>query len=188
MTATRSARALLFDDAGRLVLIKRMRPGLPPYWTTPGGRVEPSDASVEAALHRELMEELGATAELFGEVHVVEPTPAHPTRQHVFLARLLTIDAGLRCGPELTDGHVVDLVAVDRLTAIDLRPPELVGVAVELAPGSAAASWSSLSRAARTNTVDPSVTSDGSPPVSRHSGQGGRARGRCRHRATWWGC
>lgn len=131
----RSARALLFDEDGRLVLIKRVRPGLPPYWTTPGGRVEASDASLEAALRRELMEEVGATAELLGEVHVVEPTGEHPTRQHVFLARVLTIDPGRRCGPELTAGHTVDHVEVALLDAIDLRPPHLAALAQGLARG-----------------------------------------------------
>jgi hypothetical protein len=36
----RSARAILFDDAGRLLLIKRTKPGQAPYWTTPGGGIE----------------------------------------------------------------------------------------------------------------------------------------------------
>jgi hypothetical protein len=35
----RSARAILIDDAGRLVLIKRSKPGREPYWTTAGGGV-----------------------------------------------------------------------------------------------------------------------------------------------------
>lgn len=57
-----AARAILIDDEGGLVLIRRRKPGQAPYWTTPGGGVEVSDASVEAALHRELAEELGAEA------------------------------------------------------------------------------------------------------------------------------
>lgn len=56
MITRHSARAILIDDEGRLVLIKRTRPGQVPYWTTAGGGVEDSDASVEAALHRELAE------------------------------------------------------------------------------------------------------------------------------------
>jgi 8-oxo-dGTP pyrophosphatase MutT (NUDIX family) len=58
----RAARAILIDDQGRLVLIRRTKPGQAPYWTAPGGGVEDADGSVEAALHRELAEELGAEA------------------------------------------------------------------------------------------------------------------------------
>jgi 8-oxo-dGTP pyrophosphatase MutT (NUDIX family) len=57
----RAARAILIDDLGQLVLIKRTKLGQAPYWTAPGGGVDDTDASVEAALHRELAEELGAT-------------------------------------------------------------------------------------------------------------------------------
>ncbi|MGH3869561.1 MAG: NUDIX domain-containing protein [Pseudonocardiaceae bacterium] len=51
----RSARALLLDDDGRLVLIKRTKPGESPYWTTPGGGIEPGE-STTGALERELGE------------------------------------------------------------------------------------------------------------------------------------
>jgi 8-oxo-dGTP pyrophosphatase MutT (NUDIX family) len=63
----RSARAILIDDDGYLVLIRRTRPGRAPYWTTAGGGVEVDDASIEAAMHRELAEELGAKAIGAGE-------------------------------------------------------------------------------------------------------------------------
>jgi hypothetical protein len=38
MIRRHAARAILIDDAGRLVLIKRTRPGQVPYWTTAGGK------------------------------------------------------------------------------------------------------------------------------------------------------
>lgn len=55
----RTARAILLDGDD-LVLIKRTKPGVDPYWLTPGGGVEPEDATVVDALHREVDEELGA--------------------------------------------------------------------------------------------------------------------------------
>ncbi|MDX6313757.1 MAG: hypothetical protein QOF44_3221, partial [Streptomyces sp.] len=55
----RTARAILLDGDS-LVLIKRTKPGLSPYWITPGGGVDPGDATIVDALHRELDEELGA--------------------------------------------------------------------------------------------------------------------------------
>lgn len=58
----RVARATLIDDDQRLLLIKRTKPGQEPYWTAPGGGIEPDDPSAEGGLIRELREELGAEA------------------------------------------------------------------------------------------------------------------------------
>ncbi len=44
------------------MLIKRTKPGRAAYWTAPGGGVENTDRSIEAALYRELAQELGAEA------------------------------------------------------------------------------------------------------------------------------
>jgi len=130
----RSARAILIDDEGHLVLLKRSKPGRAPYWTTAGGGVEDSDASIEAAMHREILEELGARAvgasqvflasfrsTLTGGLHV----------QHFFVTRLVSLDLALRTGPEFSDPARgaydpawVDLRG-DDLAVVDLRPAEL---------------------------------------------------------------
>ncbi|CAM5631070.1 O-succinylhomoserine sulfhydrylase [Streptomyces glaucescens] len=55
----RTARAVLLDGDDP-ILIKRTKPGVDPYWVTPGGGVEPGDPTVVHALHREVYEELGA--------------------------------------------------------------------------------------------------------------------------------
>jgi 8-oxo-dGTP pyrophosphatase MutT (NUDIX family) len=114
------------------VLIKRTWPGQVPYWTTPGGGVEPTDTSAEAALHRELAEELGATARIITQVFANRTTSDHGiTDESYFLARLITIDLTARTGPEFDDPsrgrYEVDHVNVgdDTLAAIDLRPAAL---------------------------------------------------------------
>jgi ADP-ribose pyrophosphatase YjhB (NUDIX family) len=126
-----SARALLIDEDDRLVLFKRTKPGQVPYWSTVGGGVEPSDASLEAALHREIGEELGATAA--GEVpvflHSFESTTGL-TVQHYYVARLTSMDLSARHGPEFTDPSrgAYDPVRVPlsgscaELASLDLRP------------------------------------------------------------------
>jgi ADP-ribose pyrophosphatase YjhB (NUDIX family) len=132
MISRHSARAVLIDDAGHLVLIKRTRPGQVPYWTTAGGGVEESDASVEAALHRELAEELGAKAVLAAQVFLVsEQRERGIAVQHFFVARLVSLDIAIRTGPEFADPargaydpDYIDLRG-DALASVDLRPAEL---------------------------------------------------------------
>ncbi|QUX31223.1 NUDIX domain-containing protein [Nocardiopsis akebiae] len=98
------ARAILFDRQRRLVLIKRTRPGRAPYWVTAGGGVEPEDADVEAALHREVFEELGGRVDRVREVVVItDELPEGTLVQHVFVARLTEMDPSSRTGPEFSD-------------------------------------------------------------------------------------
>jgi ADP-ribose pyrophosphatase YjhB (NUDIX family) len=130
--ARRSARAIIIDDRARLVLIKRTKPGLAPYWTTAGGGVEESDASVEAAMRREIFEELGAEAAGAVQVFLVcEQRPAGVQVQHFFVTRLVRLDLAARTGPEFLDpsrgAYDVDYVDLrgDALADIDLKPAEL---------------------------------------------------------------
>lgn len=127
-----TARAILIDNLGRLVLIKRTKQGQAPYWTTPGGGVEDADASTEAALHRELAEELGAKATDARQVFLfTSPSDAGVAVQHFFVARLASLDKAARNGPELGDpsrgGYELDLVDLcrDDLASIDLKPTAL---------------------------------------------------------------
>ncbi len=135
LTATvgrRAARAILIDDQGRLVLIRRTKPSQEPYWTAPGGGVEDSDSSIDAALYRELSEELGAEAAGASQVFLFSsPSDAGVAVQHFFVARLATLGKSARSGPEFSDpsrgGY--DLVRIDlhsdELTSIDLKPTAL---------------------------------------------------------------
>ncbi|WP_181905791.1 NUDIX domain-containing protein [Microbacterium bovistercoris] len=123
-------RALLTDDDGRIILIKRTRAGHAPYWTTPGGGMALSDATPEDALRRELREELGAEAWI-GEV--IHERRIDGIRSEIFYAARLTgIDPSRRNGPEFDDPsrgrYDIERVALDRIADLDLRPAELVPV------------------------------------------------------------
>jgi ADP-ribose pyrophosphatase YjhB (NUDIX family) len=129
----RSARAILIDGDGHLLLIKRTKPDQDPYWTTPGGGVEPDDLSVDAALARELREELGAEIEAPKQVFLVS-SPAGEQGvgvQHFFVCRLLTLNLGQRSGPEFDDpsrgGYSLDRVNLTdgSLQDVDLKPVAL---------------------------------------------------------------
>ncbi|MEV4437422.1 NUDIX hydrolase [Streptomyces sp. NPDC049577] len=132
----RTARAILLDgdpSSGELdmILIKRVKPGQPPYWITPGGGVEPEDSTVIAALHREVDEELGAK--------VVDVVPAfvdtvphhHGVKiQHFFVCRLASMDLSLRHGPEVDEpSGTYDVVRIpfsrSGIATVELVPPSL---------------------------------------------------------------
>lgn len=146
----RSARAVLMDEDGLLVAVKRTRPGQSPYWTTSGGGVEPDDASREAAVERELGEELGARVLVGPQVFLMTvPRGDGVMVLHFFLARLVGFDPSLRTGPEHSDPsrgtYDVDRIPLDRLADVDLRPAELRDFIV----ANAAALLSDLPAAAR---------------------------------------
>ena len=60
----RTARVLVADDGGRMLLFADSDPGLPGlrWWITPGGGIEPGESDLEAAV-RELREETGLVVE-----------------------------------------------------------------------------------------------------------------------------
>lgn len=124
----RAVRALLLDGDA-LVLFRRTRPGRPVYWTTPGGKIEPADAGPEAALRRELDEELGATAGPVRQVFACgEQSPGLYRLNTFYVCRLTSMDLSRRHGPEFENPangrYDVDLVpcTAGGLASIDLIP------------------------------------------------------------------
>jgi 8-oxo-dGTP pyrophosphatase MutT (NUDIX family) len=68
MRKRRSARVLVFDPMGRVLLIRfvvQRSDGEFVFWLTPGGEIEEGEAPVEAAV-RELREELGLEVAVMG--------------------------------------------------------------------------------------------------------------------------
>ncbi|MEE6260143.1 NUDIX hydrolase [Plantactinospora sonchi] len=126
----RSVRAILLDEDDRLVLIKRTKPGQAPYWTTPGGGMEPTDATLEATLRRELRKELGAEAARLAQVFLFSaPDGAGVSVQHFFACRLLQLSDDVRTGQEFADPsrgeYQLDRVSIDMLDVVDLKPEAL---------------------------------------------------------------
>lgn len=137
MRVRRNARAVLLDD-GQLVFLRRGWPGGSTYYTTVGGGFEPYDADLEAALRREVMEEIGATIGAATEfLTVTEPGEKVTVVQHYFRADVLDVDPSRRGGPELDDPELGDFspvwVALDASTvaALGLQPPELASYLCE---------------------------------------------------------
>ncbi|APU16157.1 MULTISPECIES: NUDIX domain-containing protein [Actinoalloteichus] len=126
----RSARAVLIDHEGQLVAIKRTKAGVAPYWTTPGGGIEPGDPSREAALERELLEELGAKAVIGQQLTLITSVAeGGQSVQYFFAATLVSLDESARTGDEHTDvsrgGYEMERIPLEQLAEYDLKPTVL---------------------------------------------------------------
>ncbi len=72
----------------------------PTYWSLPGGGIEAGDRSMEAAITREVREEVGGDAQLHGVLTVIE---AVGDQHAIFLATIATWSESDRTGPEFAD-------------------------------------------------------------------------------------
>ncbi|MFC8588758.1 NUDIX domain-containing protein [Streptomyces sp. NPDC057217] len=124
-------RAVLVTPENTMLVIRRTRPGTPVYWVLPGGGVEPEDASREAALHREIHEEIAGKADVVRLLHTME---SDDERQLFYLARIATWSFDDRTGPEFSaEGrgeYALEEIplTVEGLDGIDLKPEEIAHV------------------------------------------------------------
>jgi len=63
--------AIVFDESGRLLLVKRANPPAQGRWSLPGGRQEPGETPVQGVV-REVAEETGLRVRVEREVGTVE--------------------------------------------------------------------------------------------------------------------
>jgi 8-oxo-dGTP pyrophosphatase MutT (NUDIX family) len=127
----RSARAILLDGDD-LVLIQRTKPGRELYWVTVGGGVEADDRTIEAALHREVYEELGGTVGRAELVYLItDELDDGIGIQHIFAANLVSMDRTARTGTEFSKpergGYEVVRVpfTAEAVDELNLMPPQL---------------------------------------------------------------
>jgi 8-oxo-dGTP pyrophosphatase MutT (NUDIX family) len=128
MTMIERVRAILITLAGTMLTIRRDRPGQPVYWVLPGGHVDPGDADAEAALRREIAEEIAGDPQIVSLLHIMD-TGAE--RQYFYLARVTRWSFEDRTGPEFTEPgrgqyqlEEIPLTTAG-LSGIDLKPDAL---------------------------------------------------------------
>ncbi|MGW6688545.1 NUDIX hydrolase [Streptomyces sp. NPDC054961] len=124
-------RAVLVTADDMMLVIRRTKPGIPGYWVLPGGGVEESDESREAALHREIREEIAGEADIVRLLYTME---SDDERQPFYPARITTGSFEDRTGPEFSaEGrgeYALEEIPLtgEGLDSIDLKPEEIAHV------------------------------------------------------------
>ncbi|MFD5438412.1 NUDIX domain-containing protein [Kitasatospora sp. NPDC127067] len=124
-------RAVLLTPNDTMLLIKRIRPGIEPYWVIVGGKIEPTDASPEDALLREVREEIAGEAEIVRLLHTVE---TGDERQEFYLATVDKWNFEDRTGPEFSQEgrgeYLLDEIPLttEALDAVNLLPQDFATV------------------------------------------------------------
>ncbi|MBD0675410.1 NUDIX hydrolase [Streptomyces sp. CBMA156] len=124
-------RAVLLTPNNTTLLIKRIRPGIDPYWVIVGGRIEPTDAGPEEALLREVREEIAGSAEIVSLLHTIG---TDDERQDFYLATIEKWSFEDRTGPEFSQEgrgeYVLEEIPLtaEALDAINLLPQEIGAV------------------------------------------------------------
>lgn len=117
---------------GEVLLIRRGRPPKQGEWSLPGGRIEPGERAMEAAL-RELREETGVEAEITGLIDVVDGIFPEAGRHYVLIdyaARWLSGEPV--AGDDAVEARFVPLDEIEALVGWD-ETRRVIGMAAEAA-------------------------------------------------------
>ncbi|AUY50572.1 NUDIX domain-containing protein [Streptomyces sp. CB01881] len=124
-------RAVLLTPNDTMLLIKRIRPGIDPYWVIVGGKIEPTDAGSEDALLREVREEIAGEAEIVSLLHTIE---TDDERQDFYLATIEKWSFEDRTGPEFSQEgrgeYILEEIPLtaDALDMVNLLPQDFAAV------------------------------------------------------------
>ncbi|MFJ4676924.1 NUDIX domain-containing protein [Kitasatospora sp. NPDC088783] len=122
-------RAILLTDHNTMLVINRVRPGIAPYQVLVGGGVEDEDTGLEAALLREIREEIAGTATDLRPFH--ELTNDRGETEHFYTAHITAWNFDDRTGPEFSRDdrgeYLLDEVPLtaDAVSALNLLPPQI---------------------------------------------------------------
>lgn len=112
---------LAYDEAGRLLLVRRANEPGRGLWSVPGGRVEPGETDFEALI-REMAEETGLTV-------VPGPLIGRVVRGRYAIAdyRCTVVGGELRAGDDALDARWCNAADLQRLPLVDELLTTLAG-------------------------------------------------------------
>ncbi|MGW7102860.1 NUDIX domain-containing protein [Streptomyces sp. NPDC054838] len=122
-------RAILLTTASTMLVINRIRPGIPPYQVLVGGGVEPEDADLEAALLREIREEIAGEAVDLHPFSQLENDKGET--EHFYTAQIVVWNFDDRTGPEFARDdrgeYLLEEVSLtaEAVEALNLMPPQI---------------------------------------------------------------
>ncbi|KDN81181.1 NUDIX domain-containing protein [Kitasatospora cheerisanensis] len=125
-------RAVLLTPTGTMLVINRVRPGRAPYQVLVGGGVEDEDAGREAALVREIREEIAGTVTALRPL--CELRNDRGEAEYFYVAELGSWNFDDRSGPEFARADRGEYLlrevplTVEAVGALNLMPPQLKDV------------------------------------------------------------
>ena len=107
--------AVVFDESGRLLLVKRANPPAQGKWSLPGGRLEPGERASQGVV-REVLEETGLTVSVEREVGTVT-RPAPTTDTYVIRDFLCRVHGEVRvvAADDAADARFFELAEIHRI-------------------------------------------------------------------------
>ncbi|MFI0218827.1 NUDIX hydrolase [Streptomyces lydicus] len=122
-------RAILITPDNTMLLMKRIRPGIAPYWVIIGGGIEDSDATREDALLREIREEIAGEANIVRLLHQLENPKGES--EYFYLAHITQWNFNDKTGPEFQRDdrgeYLLDEIPLtdEALAGVNLLPEEI---------------------------------------------------------------
>jgi 8-oxo-dGTP diphosphatase len=105
---------LLYDEEGRILLVRRRNDPGSGLWSVPGGRVEPGETDTQAVI-REMAEETGLAVEPGALVGRVQRGP-----YAIADYRCAVVGGSLHAGDDATDARWCDAAALEDLPLVPL--------------------------------------------------------------------
>ncbi|HEY2763851.1 MAG TPA: NUDIX domain-containing protein [Pseudonocardiaceae bacterium] len=109
---------MVFDDSGRLLLVRRVNEPGAGCWSVPGGRVEAGETDQQAVL-REVAEETGLRVAITGRVGSVERPAPHGGVFDIHDYRCRAISGTLCAGDDADDVRWCDAAILTGLPLVD---------------------------------------------------------------------